>query len=121
MKQTIRIETFETNSSSTHTLVIVDKDTFEKFKSEELFFNIYSDTFESKEYIIEHNSDFKSMFPDYEIYNEEGLEKAFKDFKYQYMSGDYPTHVRISDDVQYMQTFDKDGNETYAVSIYVNG
>lgn len=121
MKQSLRLETFETNSSSTHTLVIIDKETFEKFKKQELFFNIYADTFESKEDIIKNSSDFKSMFPDYEIYNEEGLEKAFKDFKYEYMSGDYPTYACINDDVQYMQTFDKDGNETYAVSIYIPG
>jgi hypothetical protein len=35
----IRIGTFETNSSSTHTLVIVNKDEYEKFKNGEMIWN----------------------------------------------------------------------------------
>ena len=35
----VRIGTFETNSSSTHTLVIVSKEEYEKFKKGELLFS----------------------------------------------------------------------------------
>lgn len=42
MKQ-IRIGTFETNSSSTHTLAIVSKEQFDKFKSGGLYMDLYSD------------------------------------------------------------------------------
>jgi len=43
MKQ-IRIGTFETNSSSTHTLVIVSKEEWSKFKNGEMCFDTYRET-----------------------------------------------------------------------------
>lgn len=47
----IRYGAFETNSSSTHTLVIMTKEQYEKFKKEELF--LYNDGVATKEEIAE--------------------------------------------------------------------
>lgn len=38
MKQTIRFNTFETNSSSTHNIVIIPDDQWDKWSSDELFY-----------------------------------------------------------------------------------
>lgn len=45
MKTTIRLGTFETNSSSTHSLVVCTKKEFELFKIGELIFNRYAAEF----------------------------------------------------------------------------
>lgn len=52
MKRQIRINTFETNSSSTHTLIIAKKSEYEKFKSGELYLDRYYGKFYTKEEII---------------------------------------------------------------------
>ena len=41
MKQIIRSNTFETNSSSAHSLIIISKDTFEKWKLGDLYLSKY--------------------------------------------------------------------------------
>ncbi len=51
MKRQIRIGTFETNSSSTHSLVMMSKDKFEKFEKGELFW--YDGEILSKTEILE--------------------------------------------------------------------
>ena len=51
MKRQIRIGTFETNSSSTHSLVMMSKDKFEKFKAGELFW--YDGDILSKQEVLE--------------------------------------------------------------------
>lgn len=51
MKRQIRIGTFETNSSSTHSLVMMSKEKFDKFKKGELFW--YDGGVYSKDEILE--------------------------------------------------------------------
>jgi hypothetical protein len=51
MKRQIRLGVFETNSSSMHSLVMMSKEDFEKFKNGEMFW--YEDEILSKEQIIE--------------------------------------------------------------------
>lgn len=41
----IRLNTFETNSSSVHTLVIADDDTYEKWNKGELYYDLENDNF----------------------------------------------------------------------------
>lgn len=64
MKQTIRINTFETNSSSTHSCVICSEDTFEKWKSGGLYVDDWNGKFYTKEQIIE---EYKKEHPDKDI------------------------------------------------------
>jgi len=51
MKRQIRIGVFETNSSSTHSLVMMSKDKFEKFKGGEVFW--YEGNILSKQEILD--------------------------------------------------------------------
>ena len=53
MKRQIRMGTFETNSSSVHSLTIVGKDEFDKFKAGELLWYRDGDKIVSKEELIE--------------------------------------------------------------------
>lgn len=49
MKKIIRKGTFETNSSSTHSLTFMSKEEFEKWKRGEIYFNLYEDKAYTKE------------------------------------------------------------------------
>jgi len=89
MKQTIRIGTFETNSSSTHSLILVNVDEFEKFKNKELYFYIWGDKFLKKEEIAE-LEDFKSEYPDYKELDDSEKETAINDFICDFSECDYP-------------------------------
>lgn len=53
MKRVIRKCTFETNSSSTHSLTIVALEKFKKWKRNELFLKQYEGTFYTKDEVIE--------------------------------------------------------------------
>lgn len=48
----IRIGTFETNSSSVHTLTICDLDTYNKWKNGELVYDEYGDKFIAVDYVL---------------------------------------------------------------------
>ena len=78
MKQTIRNKTFETNSSSMHSLIICTDEQLEKLKNNELYIDRYGkvDEFYSIEDI---EKEFESVKQDYikEGYDEED---AFEDF-----------------------------------------
>lgn len=51
MRQTIRNNTFETNSSSTHSITIVTQEEFDKFKSGDTYID-WNDEFFTKEEIL---------------------------------------------------------------------
>ena len=119
MKQIIRSNTFETNSSSLHTLVLMSKEDFEKFKYKELFMTGRNETFVTKEEIIT-SEEFKKFCPNYDEYNDKAKEDKFKEFSYEYMDTDYAEYYSYG----YLDTceekvFDKDGNEQVALSIYI--
>ena len=56
MKVTVRQGTFETNSSSTHTLAIYKTGTWKKFEDGELYFDAYQGVFYTEEEIQERYS-----------------------------------------------------------------
>lgn len=121
MKQTIRYNSFETNSSSTHALIIVDKIEFEKFKNGETYFNIGDDTFIVKKDIVKLD-DFKCEYRDFEKFTEEELEDAIDEFIDNYCDCDYPVlGTYHSLDLCTENVYDKDGNEKVAFSYYING
>lgn len=97
--KTIRIGTFETNSSSTHTLVMLSKAEYEKFKAGEIFYN-YDGKFVSKEQIeaeakkegVEDLEDFVSD-SDYKSFNSFG--DGYEDFYQEYTTPNGETVIAI--------------------------
>ena len=51
--KTIRLRTFETNSSSTHSMVICTEEEYEKWANGELYASRWEDGFKTKEEVIE--------------------------------------------------------------------
>jgi len=72
MKQTIRLNTFETNSSSVHSLTILSKEDFDKFKSGEYFLK---DNCETAGQLITKEEACKELF------NEKSREEYEKEYK----------------------------------------
>ena len=92
MKLNIRKSVFETNSSSTHSLTIVSKEEFEKFKKGELIFNKWESklievTEEIKKNLLlaENGDDMEEDFDedDYESYENLGGDR-FETFEKNY-------------------------------------
>lgn len=110
MKQLIRFNTFETNSSSIHTLSIVNKDDFEKFKSGELYYYRYGEFIKRED--IPYLEEFKS-----EGYKSD---KDIDNFLYDFCNGDY-SYLYTSGNLDYCTetVYDKEGNEKIAFSVYI--
>ena len=85
MNQIVRRNTFETNSSSAHSLILISKDTFNRWKNKELYLQkyIWSDDIEDK--------DFKSNSNgiSYEEYEEEVVQSAYDDHSFWDEEGKY--------------------------------
>ena len=79
----IRIGTFETNSSSTHSLCIVSKEEYEKWVSGDLLYNSYKEKFVKN---TVKNADDENNQTCKEFYEDESLE-AFEQ-EYKTKSGD---------------------------------
>lgn len=71
MKKIIRKRTFETNSSSTHSLTFMTRDQFEKWKNEELYKDPNSDELYTKE---ENKQMIKEVAEEHGITEEEVME-----------------------------------------------
>lgn len=121
MKQQIRLNTFETNSSSVHTLQIISKEEFEKFESKETFFDLDSYTFKSFDEIP--NLDrFLEYYPDFETLSDFDKECAIKEFREENFNSDYPAGLTSGGSDYVTETcYDKDGNEKVAISFYCQG
>ena len=90
MKVKIRYGSFETNSSSTHSLIICSDEEFEKFKNGELYMDSYSGKLLSEDQIIESE---KKWHKDEILSDEELLEIALGDGQYSnylhYLNNEY--------------------------------
>lgn len=112
MKQLIRFNTFETNSSSIHTLSIVNKDDFEKFKSGDLYYYRYGQFIKRED------------IPNLEEFKTEGYKSDtdidIDSFIYDFCDGDY-SYLYTSDHLDYCveTVYDKEGNEKIAFSVYL--
>lgn len=111
MNQSMRLDIFETNSSSVHTLSIVNKDDFEKFKAGELYYYRFGENFIKREDI-----------PDLEEFKAEGYKSDtdIDSFIYDFCDGDY-SYLYTSDNLDYCieTVYDKEGNEKIAFSVYI--
>lgn len=121
MNQTIRSNTFETNSSSTHSLILVNTETFEEFKKGKLYFVIYADKFIEEKDIPTLDA-FKNEYPDFETANPYQQEDMVKDFIDEFSDGDYPEIGTYNGmDICTKEVYDKDGNKQVAFSYYIPG
>lgn len=82
---TFRNMCFETNSSSTHSMVICTKDEWDRWVAGELYASRYEKGFKTKEEVME---EYKKMYPEH--FDSEGnfipdaMYKTFEDFQYYY-------------------------------------
>ena len=120
MRQLIRCNLFETNSSSTHTLSIVNKKEFEDFEQNKLFYYPSYDVFKSYKDIPNLN-EFKEEYPEAGNETDENkIQEYVNDFINNYFDGDYSygyscDYLDYKDEIVY----DKDGNEKIAFSVYI--
>ena len=85
MKQTIRFNTFETNSSSTHNIVIIPDDQWDKWSSDELFYLKYDSGHYSKKLLeLNNNSRYftKEFLENCTLFEEADKIPLKKDYEY---------------------------------------
>ena len=96
--KTIRIGTFETNSSSTHSITMCMESDFLKWKNGEMYWNRWNDELVSKEEVEKEMAKLREEFiannPDFDENNEEWKEKLE-----QYINKDkmYYTYEEFND------------------------
>lgn len=92
MKTFIRYNTFETNSSSTHSCIICSEDTFAKWKAGQLYVYRYGDSFFTREEIEE---EYKRSHPDFDESDETMAEEMN-----EYIYDNYCTYSQWGDDYE---------------------
>lgn len=85
MKQQVRKGIFETNSSSTHTLSLVNKEMWEKFKNNnDVYFSIYENNSLATKEDIEKSNDYKNFvedyYPNFNNLNKDEKDDVFKEY-----------------------------------------
>lgn len=119
MKQFLRLNTFETNSSSMHTLVILNKEEFDKFKNKELFYSADKDEFLPYSE-IENMESFIEQCPYYNDLSDENKKQALKEFIDEYFDTDYAVGYTLHGvDSQYKTVYNNKGEEQIALSMYI--
>ncbi len=119
MHQTVRACVYETNSSSTHSLIMVDTETFGKFKEGLLVLNFDNEEFIPIEDVASLYS-FKEDFPYYEGASDEDKKDMIKKYVEDQSNSDYATIGTFrSMDLCTKDCYDKDGKEQVAFSYYV--
>lgn len=121
MKQNIRFSTFETNSSSVHSIAMLSEDEFASFKVGELYFHNYNQNFITREE-IEKLSDFKTEYPNYDSYRQEEKDKAYQEFIDNNTCCDYPLlSSYYGTDIEYLDAYNEKGEKVKVLSIYIPG
>ena len=120
MKQQIRFNTFETNSSTTHNITIFSEEEYEKFKAGEIFVDY--DGFVTKDEIL-NSDDFKEHLEMYMADNgyepeelEEITEDAFNDYCYENGVYGNETDSELEEDINTYTT--KSGEKLYIICRY---
>lgn len=119
MRQNIRLNTFETNSSSVHSMVILSNETYDKFKKEELYFHPMTEKFITREEIPE-LADFKQEYPDHITQDDVQREINIRDFLKDFCNEEYAClYTNNWLDTCVVNAFDKDGKEIVVLSYYI--
>ena len=100
----VRQNTFETNSSSTHSLVLCPKKDFNSWKSGEVLLNTYTDTFvtavdPSKQDFIDAKADYVTSMTKYMKSWDTLTEEERKEYTIEF--------IRNRDDIDYLATYDQ--------------
>ena len=118
IKQLIRQQTFETNSSSMHTLTIIDKQLFDDFKGKKIFYNPHKGFISYQD--IPTLSEFQVEFPTFNQEEQSVKDYMIKTFIQDFFDTDYGVGYTLGYiDAEYETVFDKDGNEKIALSLYI--
>ena len=78
----IRLKTFETNSSSTHSIVVLNENEQLLFNKNELYIDPYSKDFKNKDEY------YKDLEKGFELYNEDNPENVFKNLD-EFLDSDF--------------------------------
>lgn len=118
---TFRRNTFETNSSSTHSLSVVSKTDWEKFKAGELYFASDNYNLISDEDIPELSA-FKEEYPEFNDQPEDVKKYLISRFIKDNLDDEYaPIYSYRYLDPPSELVYDKSGNEMMAFSFYFYG
>lgn len=94
--KTVRLGTFETNSSSTHSITMCMESDYEKWKNGEMYWHRWNDELVSKEEVEKEMAKLREEFiadnPDFDENNEEWKEKLE-----QYINEDGKTYYSYED------------------------
>lgn len=119
MNQIIRTNVFETNSSSMHSLILIDKKEYEDFYNGILWFNVNEQQLYTKQDIID-SSEFKQQCENFYNLSEDAQDLEFKEFMDYNCDEDYaPYRTYNSNDFQTLEVKDTQGNDKVALSIYI--
>lgn len=131
MKKQVRFGVFETNSSSTHSLVICDKETFDKWKSGELLFDRWEEKFKEgyqltdkdKKDAEEYYDDNKEKFwKNWEDLDNEEKDEWYTKFAYEnnLIDEDLVSYDNYGNDLEYFEVHytTKSGDEVVAFGEY---
>lgn len=112
----IRRNTFETNSSSTHSLSIISPRELKDWKDDELLYDTHSDRLVSK-FAVEQEEDFMEEYS--EVVTPQNLETCVDAYIRQHRYSGYCRYRSYDSlDVQEEPVYDRYGNAQVAVSVY---
>ena len=119
MKQQARKGIFETNSSSTHTLSLVNKEMWERFKNNnDVYFNIYENNSLVTKEDIEKSNDYKNFVehyhPNFNNLNKDEKDDVFEEYLYDEY---FYTNDNLNENYEVLTEEVPDSNYV-AVSIY---
>lgn len=114
MKRQVRFGVFETNSSSTHSLVICDKETFDKWKNGELLFDRWEEEFKEKYQLTNkdkerakgyYNDNKNKFWKDWEDLGDEEKDEWYTKFAYEnnLIDEDLVSYDDYGKDLEYFQ------------------
>lgn len=114
MKKQVRFGVFETNSSSTHSLVICDKETFDKWKNGELLFDRWQEEFkegyqltnrDKKDAEKYYNDNKKKFWKNWEDLGDEEKDEWYTKFAYEnnLIDEDLVSYDDYGKDLEYFQ------------------
>lgn len=95
---TVRYGTFETNSSSTHSMVICTKDEWDKWAAGELFASRYYDGFKTKEEVMEeYRKEYSNYFDENGNFIPDDVFETFEEFQHDYLTEWYDMDGWVGD------------------------
>ena len=122
MVQTIRFNTFETNSSSTHNCVICTEQEYQDWKDGKIYWNRWPDKdepiFLTRDDVIKMME--KDEFTDERFYEDDGVRREDYNSEEEFMTAKIDSYCRSEGEIESYETFDDD-LETETHTREING